>query len=705
MTPSVNSLFQNSAAKIFLRVIHIDHQRSLIFYIRIFETNRTKHGIEFKSIDEFIESYGIWLPVMEDPFFNDLPENEISETDKLKRDERYEIIKSVVESPDVFYPRKRRALFNEVLKKQEGIKMLWKDKIKKGEKRPWYSRASIMDWVSSWWIGAMSKNSLCTNYKNSGGPGKTRIAGEAQRGRPRSTYTRKQLNVSEEIRTRIVEGFDTYYCDKPVNSLRDAYDDMIAFDFIHDKKIPSFNQFKDWSKKSRLWEGTKERRAGEIVASKDMRDLHGHARHGIGGPGVQFQIDSTKDNTNAVGSTIELQCKYIGRLTLYLVVDVFSSMIVGVALVPENSSYIAACLALLNAGSDKVAFCKSLGIPITYADWPCNMMPSCIKGDKGELFSYYADSITNNLKIKVENTPSYRAELKPIVERALGQLQHKLKKVLYKNGLIERGSPRITPDTKKDAFLNVHDLLYLIVKQIIHHNKYQKLEDYPLSEEMIEDNVTRTPLGIWNWGIENSKQSLKYFPPDTLWRNLLPQKKCAHNKKGVSFYQRRWISTSEQGKSLLKSYKERGNRKVTISYNPLDKEEVYLYHDRKFYPLQMRNDLGVKSLFEVGETLKNFKNRDSIREEEKDEHAVQTLRDQTAKVKAARARRPVSRIKTDKKDTTANRQKEKQNFRKELKTKSKQTQQKVPVQTESPKSGLPNYTTNLSKIRFKKNEK
>jgi hypothetical protein len=55
----------------------------------------------------------------------------------------------------------------------------------------------------------------------------------------------------------------------------------------------------------------------------------------------------------------------IGRPVIYIVIDVFSRLIVGFAVTLEGPSWAGAKLALENAFSDKASYCKQFGINIT----------------------------------------------------------------------------------------------------------------------------------------------------------------------------------------------------------------------------------------------------------------------------------------------------------------------------------------------------
>ena len=61
-----------------------------------------------------------------------------------------------------------------------------------------------------------------------------------------------------------------------------------------------------------------------------------------------------------------------------------------------------AIMALLNAATDKVKFCKQYGIEIEEKDWPVHHLPETIIADRGELEGGNIENLINTLNIKVQ---------------------------------------------------------------------------------------------------------------------------------------------------------------------------------------------------------------------------------------------------------------------------------------------------------------
>lgn len=314
----------------------------------------------------------------------------------------------------------------------------------------------------------------------------------------------------------------------------------------------------------------------------------------------------------------------------------------GIALVPDNASYETTSLVIINAASDKADFCRKLGMTISPEDWPVKHLPVKLLSDKGLLFGPKSNSVVNNLRIEVDNCPSYRPDLKPIVERYIGKLLRKISGLLEGNGLVnKRDSPRIITDTRKEASLNYEDLLKIMIKEILFFIKYEAIEGYPLSESMEIVNLRPTPLNLWNYGIENGMASLLHEDADQLRIKLLSTKLCSYNRTGVLFYKKRWVCIEEAGMEMFNLLRfGDGPEKIKVSYNPIDTEEVYLSYKEKYYKLKpIQNDVHVKTFYEFELLLSRKTAQAKLAEAEKLAAAVEKRDFQNGVIKAAKARK------------------------------------------------------------------
>jgi len=126
-----------------------------------------------------------------------------------------------------------------------------------------------------------------------------------------------------------------------------------------------------------------------------------------------YQIDSTRADVWLCVS--EENRAVIGKPTVYLVVDVFTSMIVGVHVTLANPSYHEACTALVTALRDKVALCARHGIPITPDDWPNTPLSKRVVADRQEFISLNSKFLGEKLGIEVINPVAYSGFFKALI--------------------------------------------------------------------------------------------------------------------------------------------------------------------------------------------------------------------------------------------------------------------------------------------------
>ena len=165
-------------------------------------------------------------------------------------------------------------------------------------------------------------------------------------------------------------------------------------------------------------------RVGQRRYNLKYRALGGDASAVAFGPGSVFQIDANNVDCYFV-SSIDRK-RIIERPTLYLIVDVFTRMIVGFCVVIENASYCSAALALQNAAQDKVEYCASYGIKISEAEWPSAALSEMLVADKAELLGKKSNHLVDAFGMRISNTPPYRADLKPFIERLFHTINQKL---------------------------------------------------------------------------------------------------------------------------------------------------------------------------------------------------------------------------------------------------------------------------------------
>lgn len=232
-------------------------------------------------------------------------------------------------------------------------------------------------------------------------------------------------------------------------------------------------------------------------------------------------------------------------------------------------------MAIANAASDKVKYCAEYGIEITEAEWPCQGVPSAIRGDRGELESKSADTLVNALNVRVENAPPFRADMKGIVEQHFNTINGIAIAPLpghVKPDMSERGGK----DYRLDAKLDIHQLTKILIQCVLYHNNHHLLESYERIEDMLTDGVPPIPLELWNWGIMHRSGALRAFSEETVKLALMPVDTASVTMKGIRFKNLYYLCERAATEHWFEKARTKGSWNVNISYDPRNMSAIYV---------------------------------------------------------------------------------------------------------------------------------
>ncbi|MEP0915802.1 transposase family protein [Leptolyngbya sp. DQ-M1] len=562
------------------RILWIDSSGTDVATIDIISPKALPVFRKYKEIEAAIVAGE--LQVLEvDPYAALLrAEDDIPEKHRQRRDAAWEVIASLVEDStgQIFYSRGRGALL-----------------IAHEEKTGW-TKKTIYKFLRRYWQGGQTKNALLPLFDNCGGKGKERQSSDLKRGRPSRLTQVKAIptgvNIDADVREKFKRGIQLFYETDEKRTLQDAYQKTLekffhrGYDRLSDgtlvpflppvEELPSFGQFRYWYEKERNATQALSAREGKRRYNLSYREVLGDSTQMAFGPGSVYQIDATIGDIYLVSSFD--RTRIIGRPVIYVVIDVFSRMIVGISVTLEGPSWVGAMQALENAASDKVPFCYEYGIEIAEEDWACYHLPEMILADRGEFEGYNADNLVNALNIRVSNTPPYRADWKAIVERNFRLSNDKF--IHWAPGAVYQPRQRGDTDYRLDAVLDLHQFRKLMILSVLDHNKDHRMDWYRMDEFMIRDHVDPYPIDLWNWGIRNRVGHLRVVNPEILRLNLLPGEKASVTYRGIRCFQGLLYSCDlALREQWFVRARERGFWKINIAYEPRKLDEIYLRLD------------------------------------------------------------------------------------------------------------------------------
>jgi hypothetical protein len=264
--------------------------------------------------------------------------------------------------------------------------------------------------------------------------------------------------------------------------------------------------------------------------NKDLRVLTGTARDLIQHPGQCYIIDSTVGDIYLV-SAVDRRL-LVGRPTIYVVIDAFSSMILSVHIGLEAPCLEQAQKALFRAVSSKDLHLEALGMSshlLPALAQGCK--PTSIFADRGELLSDGARQMSERTFIALSLAAAYRAEWKSLVERYFG-IQNEQVLHWTPGGVRQRARERGERDVRLDAKLTMNSLYRLLWTLAAEWNLTKDMSKHA-STTMLRKNVKATPLGFWQYGLEDLHGSPRFPSREDAIRWMLPPLKAKVNRSGI----------------------------------------------------------------------------------------------------------------------------------------------------------------------------
>ncbi|WP_236469547.1 Mu transposase C-terminal domain-containing protein, partial [Pseudomonas syringae] len=385
----------------------------------------------------------------------------------------------------------------------------------------------------------------------------SRIFVEGKRPGRKATYQGElvtQYKLLEPVDFKCIEAGYALFVDDETASRRAAYDKMLSMFYkvkdlskqpesvgqlLPTSEMPSYRQFAHHGRRFFDETTTARGRMGDRKWQKDGRGLEGTVRDNLRGPCHQFEIDSTVADIYLVNSYSRHML--IGRPIIYIVIDSYSGMIVGLYVGLEGPSWNGARQALFNAFTPKRKFCALNGVNISDDDWPCHHMPYEMFADRAEMLGEGAEGLASGLGIDIGIAPPFRPDWKSMVESRFNILNSLSGIRWMPGGVASRNKERGERDYRLDATLNMREFTKIIIKCVLHYNKFHR-QPARLSKPMVDDQVEPTPFAIWKWAIENDFMRDNNQSEELVYLNLLPRETGSVRKNGILFRGMHYVS-------------------------------------------------------------------------------------------------------------------------------------------------------------------
>ena len=331
------------------------------------------------------------------------------------------------------------------------------------------------------------------------------------------------------------------------------------------EEYPSFYQFRYFYRKTRKMQNFYISRDGLKNYQRNNRPLTGEGVQEFAPAVGVGMLDATVCDIYLINDEGNL----VGRPILTACIDAYSSLCCGYSLSWEGGVYSLRGL-MLNIIADKVTWCKRFGISIQKEDWDCDMLPGTFVTDMGSEYKSENFEQIAELGVTVVNLPSYRPELKGLVEKFFDLIQEMYKKHLKGKGVIEPDyQERGVHDYRKDACLTMMDFEKIILHCMIYYNSQRIIENFPYTEAMIADQVKPYASCIWEWSKSQIGANLINVGSRELMLTLLPRTVGKFGRTGLKVNKLRYHC-----EGYTEQYLSGGT--ATVAYNPEDVTSVWV---------------------------------------------------------------------------------------------------------------------------------
>lgn len=362
-------------------------------------------------------------------------------------------------------------------------------------------------------------------------------------GHPTMNALGKGVPLTDEIRTYFDEAIKDFLIGR-AKTKKDAYMTMIEKHFINEEETPTgirvsvlpdnlrptLKQFLNYTRVRVPQEEIDKAKTSAREQRNNKRLLLSDNLQGVMGPGDLWEVDECEIDLSLV--SVENPSVTVGRPIVYVMIDVYTRMIVAYSVAFDNNSVLGITNCFLNLLDDKQELCNRFGIQIGANEWPSKILPLRLRSDYGaEYISHAMDTICCKLGVAKELVSPATGSLKGQVEQLFHQIHAAQNSLLEGKGLIEK---RYDSNYHQEAILNIQEFEAVLLTYIVGHNR-KYMEKYPLTKDMRQQNVEPCPIDLWKYGV-SLNGSPRPITNEVMFRHsLLLPVKASVGRAGITF--------------------------------------------------------------------------------------------------------------------------------------------------------------------------
>lgn len=313
--------------------------------------------------------------------------------------------------------------------------------------------------------------------------------------------------------------------------------------------------------------------AGHFLRS--LRGLVARNWQGVAGPGHTWAIDSTGGDLY-LRSSIN-RAWIIGRPVVYVIVDVWSTAVVGFYVCLTGPSWNTAKVAIFNTSAPPELLGDLWGYQPMVSLSPQPTLCHTLLCDRGEYLSKGASSTALELKLDLAYTPPYRPDLKGLVE-----VLHRIQKdqmFLFVPGAMDarRAEFDLRKSKPEQSAMTVREFVQYLHILFARYNLCSDRSSR-IDAHMKAAGVFPSPAGLWTWGHAMRVGFARHIPFSELLTTLLPTGTGSVGTSSVVFGKNDYTSQVIQDENWTTFARNSGRWKIPVNYYPGSVSRIWTPH-------------------------------------------------------------------------------------------------------------------------------
>lgn len=299
--------------------------------------------------------------------------------------------------------------------------------------------------------------------------------------------------------------------------------------------------------------------------NRSLRGLVARNWKGVAGPGHTWAIDSTVADIY-LRSSIN-RAWIVGRPIVYIVVDIWSTAVVGFYVCLTGPSWNTARISLFNSAADPNLIAELWGYHPVLSLSPAPTMCYALMCDRGEYLSKLASLTAIKLIPLMSFAPPYRPDLKGLVE-----VLHRIEKdeqFLFMPGAMDyrRAEFDLRKSNPDECILTVREYVQYLHEVFAEYNLTADRRRR-VDVHMAAAGVIPSPAGLWRWGHEMGVGYRRATPQADLITTLLNGDKASVGRSGITYAGNEYSCQAVEEAQWTALARNFGSWQVPINYYP-----------------------------------------------------------------------------------------------------------------------------------------